>query len=649
MNKKKCPYALIVCIALLAATGLFAQVNTVVRLPATSVSIPSFKVIPVDAANLLVSAESTTAKDMSFVQFDLSGIPADATIVSFALRITLSADPSDRTSVVVHQVVNDDMNAPVLSDQIDSKSIQKEDNPKNSVILLANMPVGVLQQALRKKKLTLRLSTTFRNGSAAFYSSKLTQLPVQQQDPAFIPRLVVAYTPEPAPVTWAAYRADARHTGMSSAIFAGSSPFRYAVKEITEFNGIQKNMVLYKDKVYLVAMAGLSSYHLYSIDPVTKEVTQAASNLRVPSVMGAVDPWGRYFHITDSIIVINLEAGNAIGPRMALPSGALVKAPPTVGRDGSLYLATRTYIHAYSPHPRYDLLWQYAAPSESMSAVTLSADGATAYVVFGDPLKLAAINTVSGDGRELVLDRTPGVGRGGGMIPVVNNQGQLFVTDGFPSGKTLYVVNRSLTLDTTIHGVNISQPVIGGDGTVYYADKGNLMSYTKDNTVLEFAKGVGEVANMITDAGNNIYCWNKENRLLGFEKNGTQFLDSDKPLGNLSREWDMTLATDGSLYTGTSTRLYGIRPAIFTPVAYSFTKDDLMYNNRVFRADLLTVPAGLNFEAGYSTTLTGARSVILNQVVKAGSTTRVVSGGTIVFNAGFKVETGAQLSCKTGY
>lgn len=640
----------ILFIILLLASGAYAQVRTVVRLPATTVSVPSFKVVPADAANLLVSAEGTANKNMSYLQFDLSGIPANATIVSCALRLTLAADPSDRTSVVLHQVVNDDMNSPsVPGAQIDSKTIQKEDNPKNSVVMLTDMPTSVLQQALNRKKLTLRLSTTYRNGTAAFYSSKLSELPVQQQDPAFIPRLVVSYTPEPAPSPWAAYRADAQHTAMSTAIFTGSAPSNYGAKEIKQFNNnIQKDMLIYKDKIYMVAQDGTSSYHLYSIDPISQTVTQAVSNVRSPSVMGAVDPFGKYLHITDSIIVINLEDGNAIGPRIALPANTLIKAAPTVGKDGTLYLATRSYIYAYSPYPRYDLLWQYATPSESMSSVALSPDGSTAYVVFGDPLRVIAINTVSAEGKEIMLNKTAGAGRGGGMIPVVNNQGQLFVTDGFPAGNALYVIDK-LALDTTIAGSRISQPVVGGDGTVYYADKGSLMKYATNKTVREFIKLVGDVTSMATDAGNNIYCWNTDNRLMGFTKDGTSFLSAERPLGTASREWDITVAPDGSLYTGTSTKLIAIRPNSFTPLEYNFAAQDLIYNNRTFRAAILTVPEGISFQQGYSITLTGARIVNLSPVLKPGSEARVVSGGTIIFKPGFTVQAGAQLSCKTGY
>lgn len=650
MKKYKYRHAIIFSVAMVLAACVCAQVKTVVRLPPATASVPSFKVVPVNDANLLVSAEGTANKNMSYLQFDLSAIPANAKIESVALRLTLAAEPSDRTSVVVHQVVNDDMNAPsVPGAQIDAKTILREDNQKNSVIVLTDMPTSVLQQALGKQKITLRLSTTYRNGSAAFYSSRLTDLPVQQQDPAFIPRLVIAYTPEPAPVSWGGYRADAQHTAMSSAIFAGTVPAQYEPKEVMQFNNnIQKNMLLYKDKIYMVAQDGTSSYHLYSIDPVSKIVTQAVSNVRAPSIMGAVDPFGRYFHLTDSIIVVNLEAGNSIGARVSLPANTLIKAAPTVGKDGTLYLATRSYIYAFSAYPRYDLLWQYATPSESMSSVALSPDGSTAYVVFGDPLKVIAINTVTAEGKEIMLNRTPGVGRGGGMIPVVNNQGRLFVTDAFPTGNTLYVIDN-LALDTTIAGSRISQPVVGGDGTVYYADKGSLMSYATDKAIREFAKDVGEVSYMAADAGNNVYCWNTDNRLLGFAKDGSRFLNRERPLSALSREWDITVAPDGSLYTGTSTRLYAIRPSAFTPSSYNFTAQDLIYNNRSFRADVLTVPEGISFQPGYTITFTGAQSVNLAPVLKTGSVTRVVSGGTIVLKPGFKMETGALLSCKTGY
>ncbi|MET0391601.1 MAG: DNRLRE domain-containing protein [Chitinophagaceae bacterium] len=638
-------YTLLLC--LLLPAGMLAQVSTVVRLPA---SPPSFKVVPRPSDTLLVSANGSTAYNKSYLQFDLSGIPAGSSIASATLRLTLAADPSQRTSVLVHQVTNNNMEAPQLSPQIAARTIRAEDYPRNSVVLFDNFAVDRLQQALAGKKFTIQLSTTYNDGSAAFYSSALTTFPVYGQDPAYIPRLVVAYTPEPAPLPWPAYHADAQHTALSPAIFAGSKPARHSAKEIRQFNNnILRNMVLYRDKAYIMAQDA-SAYHLYAIDPVTKAISQAASNLPVPEEMAVIDPYGRYYYpAANKIGVINLEAGNTITYPITIAANTLLKAPPTTGQDGTLYLAAWPYIYAYAPYPRHDLLWQYVSISQNMSSVTLNNDGSTAYVVFGgDSLNVVAINTVSGEGRRQLLDKTPGAGRSGRMVPVINNQDQLFVTDNFPQGKALYVLNTSLKPDTIIRGNTISQPAMGGDGTVYYVQNGNLMAY-RNKTVRDFVRNVGDVSSLITDAGNNVYCWNTANRVMGYNSNGEQFLDMTNPLEGLSREWEMTLAIDGSLYTGTSRKLYSIRPVAFSPSTYSLTRDDLGYNNRTYRADTIRVAAGLNFEKGYTTTLTGSRSVVLGDALLKGSAIHVVSGGSIGFAPGFRVETGAVLSCKTGY
>lgn len=626
-----------------------AQITTIVRLPLTSQQSPSFKVKPVARDTLFISATGTTRDKTSFLQFNLSTIPSGATIASAALQLTLATDPSDRTSVIVHQVLTDNMDETMDTNfrQIASQTLLAEDDTANSIILFGNLPLDRLQQALAKKKFTIRISTTFRNGAAAFYSSANT---TQQNMPAFIPRLAIAFTPEPARVTWGSWHADAQHTAMSPSLFRGTAPAAYTVKPVYHFtSNIQKNMLLYKDKVYIVAQDGASAYHLYSIDPVTKSLTGQISNLGAPVEMGAIDPFGRYYHITSQKIgVIDLEAGNAVTYPVDI-SGVTVKAPPTVGADGTLYLATSLYICAYAPYPRHDLLWRYKPATESMSGVALNHNGTTAYVVFGDPLQVVAINTVSGlrSGR-LLLDNTQGAGKGGKMVPVINDQGQLFVADGFPSGKKMYVVNKSMAIDTVIPGKNISQPAVGGDGTVYYACNGNLMSY-KNSIVRQVATGVEEVTSMITDNSNNIYCWSGGNRLMAFDKDGRKFMDINRPLADSSREWEMTMAPDGSLYTGTTKGLYAIRPSGFTPASYSFTREDTTLNNRTFRANTVIVPAGANFGDGYTTTITGTQNIVMENVLRKGASVQLLSGGTMVFKPGFKVETGARLSCKTGY
>ena len=635
---------------LIPGAALLAQVTTIARLRPNP-NGPFFKVVPAPTDSLFVSAVGTTSGKMSFLKFDLTSIPASVTVVSASLRLTLAADPSDRTSVVIYRVMNDNLEAPVLSDkQIAAHSILAEDYKKNSTVVFEDLPVDHLQQALERRALTIRLSTTFRNGNAVFYSSELKTFPPYEQDPVFIPRLVITYKPEPAPLAWGAFHADAQHTAMSPAIFSGSVPVQSAVKQAVQFNNnIQKNMLLYKDKMYVVAQSGASTCNLYMVDPLTQTMSEVRSGLSLPQEMGAIDPYGRYYHVGDNLItIINLEGGNSIRVPIDITK-KLVTAPPTLGPDGTLYLATSLYIYAYTPFPRHELLWQYAVPSQSMSSATLSHDGMTAYVVFGDPLKLVAINTITGQGRTLLLDNTPGAGKNGKMVPVINNQGQLFVTDDYPLANTLYVINKSMAVDTVIRGTKISQPVVRGDGTVYYGANGSLMSYTNKNNVSEVVKDIGAIVNMITDAGNNVYCWNTDNRLRGFDKNGILFLDITKPLGNFSREWDMTLAKDGSLYTGTSTKIYGIRPVAFAPAGYSLSNSDLSTNNRTFRAGVLTINPGINFEKGYSPVLTGSTSIVMSNTLKPGSSTQLVSGGTIVFKPGFKVETGAELSCKTGY
>jgi hypothetical protein len=631
-----------------------AQVTTIVRLD-------TFAVDGGTAGDLQVTIRNNRNIN-SYLQFDLSTIPQNAKIESCVLLLVLDTVPPTITSVRVKQVLDNKLSSNNLSGQIALRQIYASRYKESDTLAFRSL-TGTIERSLQQelasndKKITFQLSTAYKNAPLSFYSSVLPKLETRQ-NPGFIPRLVVQYSPAPGGATWANSHADAQHTSRSSWRSMGPKANQPAVEKIYQLQApIQKDMVMYKGRIYLIAPVA-ASYFLYAIDPITKAIDSLQlTEVKVPDKMPAVDPFGIYYHITaQAVDVINLE-NNVITHPIKLPGQLnFIKASPTLGPDGTLYLSTSLFIYAYSPYPKHQLLWQYNPRGKNISSVTLSVDGGTAYVVTESEAQDArdgviAINTINGRGTRVPVDLVSSED-GNMMIPAVNQRGQLFITNGFPQGNALYIFDKQLRALDTIKGNRISQPSVAADGTVFYVKDGTVFNYTRDGSVRVASESVGDVNSIVTDAGNNVYLLT-DTKVFGFKKP-----TSSQPPGNSPKWMDIThnaglqrammVAPDGSIYSASSTALYTIRSRNFTPASYTVSASDLLLNKSAFHGQTLTLTENIN--SGYQQMFIGAESVNINSVeIKAGAKVTLISGGTISFQPGFRLQKGAELSCKTGY
>ncbi len=624
--------------------------------------------------DLFIEAELTEENYMSYLQFDLSTIPDNVTIESCSLRLVCSIDPSKNGSIRVFNVLNNQMPSTDISNkQMASVPYADGDFEKNDEILFSGEIDDALQAALDKAsdKFTVLLKTTSRDAYAGFYSKNLSAYDPTDQNPALRPRLIIEYSPKPSQMAWSGFRADAQHTSRMSWGFGGAKmklDESQHIGKVNQFGGtIQQNMLLYKDNIYVASSNSSSAYSIYVVDPFAKSTSALTTTepLNSPTQMPAIDPFGRLYYVSGNAVdCIDLENDNAITHPIPIADIDKVKASPTIGPDGSLYLASQLYVTAYAPFPNNDLLWQYKS-EKNVSSVALSGDGTMAYVLFDDPDGnggdgLAIINTTDGTGSKINLNNTPD-SKDNPSTPVLDNNSNAFITNGNPYGNILYVVeanDNTHTPKVLASGSNISQPIIDGEGNVIYVNDGKLYKYDNRAILLNGSVSLGSISSMVTDGANNVYCWNKNEHLLyAFNSDGKLLFQSKCSQYNFA--FDLMMARDGSVYNASDKAIYFIRPMNFNSLSSSENLiEQLDKNNTTFRAQNMKLSESYKFESGDVQTLLGADEVVIGFDINSptielapGSDIQLISGGEIRIVKGttFRVKKGAKLSCKKGY
>jgi outer membrane protein assembly factor BamB len=492
-------------------------------------------------------------------------------------------------------------------------------------------------------KISFQIRTSRRNGSLSFYSTE-TGGP---ENPAYKPRLVLTYShPDSSltPLDWRQLHHDAQHTGRSSwRIYNRSGrrdyfPTEVRAKSIYSADLIYGDPVIYKEKLYDVVKAGGEKFYLRRADRKGRIGWEAPLD-GIPIQPLAVNQHGRLYYVTENQVeTYDLENGGARGDR-PIPidkNRDTVISPPVLGPDGTLYLTTKPYLYAYSPYPQHQLLWKQRRGGYQVSAVALSEDGESAYIVDATAGELIALSAADGEKKWIVSEIKLNIGENDPMpIPVVAED-TIYVTSGFPNGDKLYVLHDQRTKGalTTLVGTGICTPVVGPDKTVYFVKDGRLSSYRPDREPQEINKTVflGKVSNLVIDGSGNVYSWNKNTHwLYAFDKSGAMLYQRNLRTRNLGP--NLLIAPDGSLYNSNSQDLQAIVPSAFGSRGNQLDLDQDMVrsgNNSVFRAgSRISVKQGVVVE--------GSQSIIL------------ISGKEIGFSPGFKVEKGGRIICETGF
>jgi outer membrane protein assembly factor BamB len=637
-------------IALLSyATLAAAQIHTTLLPEAESMVSPSEK----STAQLKVAAD--IHKDpaaISYVRFNLNPIPKGATFSRCIFRVVTSHKLDAETNVQIFQVDNSwaiDTLAWSARPKLVGAQVAahvSEPLPENTAVtyqspgLCATLNRANAAETAGDPKISVQLSTETRNGTVSFHGTQ------GAKEPDYAPRLLLTYTPPGQrllPLSWAQLHHDPQHTGNSGWRLYNPpnardySPTKVEVRSIVTANAIYSDPLLYNGLLYNVIHDG-GKYFLRALDGKGRQRWQVELEA-LPKTLRAVTASGRLYYVTENAVqTYDLEADGAKGgAKISIDKdNETVISPPTLGPDGRLYLVTKPYVYAYSPYPQHQRLWRHRRGSDKVSAVTLSEDGTTAYVVDGTSGQMVALDSATGEQQWALGGLAMNIAANEPMsIPVVA-EGSIYVANKFPTGDKLYVIADTGDKATmqTIAGKEISSPVIARDKTAYFVKDGTLWRHRSDaaGETQVSAESLGKVSNLVIDGSQNIYCWNKEtHRLYVFAENGTLLLNQDLRQANLGP--NLLLAPEGTLYNVNATQLQAIVPAAFSANGNTLILTPelvRLWNNSALRAGTrIDVPSGLTIESGTSLIL--------------------ISGGTIGFGKGFAVKKGALLSAKTGF
>lgn len=610
---------------LLAAFGLLALPYCLLAQTAVKTVIPA----------LPGSETAVNSTDTAQLAFSLTSIPANAIIDSGYLRLTLRDDINGAQMVLVLYRAAD-------KKRIDNLSLHATDK-KDATISIKIRPLLIPSPATPFNiRIYTPASAANSNLKAFFYSPDYTPAGTS-------PRIVVYYhLPENPVVEWAGSHADQQHSGHTISSFAGSVPKMYRHASKISFSAIQSNLVLYKGLVYVIDNSQ-GQTRLYATNPLTKTKAEVAAGLPVQAVMPTIDNWGRMYYTSSNWVqVIDLEHNGAITNAISL-AGTITTAP-TVAKDGSLYLVFADGLEAYSPYPEHKLLWKYPLTGKK-SAVTLNREGTIAYIASYANNTVIALNTENSQ----VLYTAPvglhAADNEGATIPVVTNDGYVYVANRFANADSMFVFDSRLNRIQSISGSHISQPAYGKDSTVYFTKTGALVK-CYPYTAKEVAYPGNSPRSVLADMSNNAYL------LYPVGDNGSKlnvYIAETNNLISTNENTDggidkaMVIGADGILYTCTSNDLLVMPTDAFNDAYILQSNKDEELDNTTFRGSLLEVPASYTLK--HRKILVGQSGVSLggNVQVSADASITVTSGGGISFKNGFTVKQGATFSCKTGY
>jgi hypothetical protein len=589
-------------------------------------------------------------------------VPVNATIDSCTLRFVLAESIPPKTYYTLN-IIDPQTNKNI-------KNIDKISYREKTPVVAGNEKLRLLvSQGLKKRnqaaRLNIKLSTSSVGGMLKLYS-ELTSTGIIGTDYSLLPRLIVYYSVAAPNPGWNGFEADAQHDGRTVTDIYGSNPVNNETipgKEIYDGQLLTPPCV-YNNRLWFMYSFGSKPY-ICSLDPVTKDISVISGNISTLTNFAPVmDRFGRYYFLNANSISYWDPADKIIKEAVHFDEGNIPRTNLTIGKDGSLYVVMLKNAFAYSPYPFFKKLWQYNYESsnnvttDGASPVTLSNDDAFAYIVTvtnntAAYKKIILLNTLTGKpDKQIVLSLKDVDTRNIPVLtptPVIGNNDNVFLTNGYPTGDTMYIFNKKLTSRSAIGDLNISQPVVANRDSVFYFTNKALFRIIK--TSASNVQDLGNNINIINAAlaGKYIYAVDGisgTNRVLVLSPSDKIITQTTATTTNYA---SLVVAPDGSAYVTTTNHIIAVRNRSFVNTGNVFTNAAASRQNAVFRAGQLRVDSNLalinkQILIGINEINFG-KNVTLNNA--AGIT--IQSGGPIRFQTGFKVKQGATLSCKTGY
>jgi hypothetical protein len=411
----------------------------------------------------VIGQKPAQTKDL---QFPLQSLPKGVTLDSCAIRLVMAerypASPKDdeKFDPVVLGLFKSPLQGPEQQ-PVAAWSVPPKTEKYTAIILRSRSLCAALTPG-QPDPAPFVLQTSVREGRVVFFG---------QDDPSDAPRLLLTYTQPnalPGEADWSQIRRDAQHSGRSPwRIYDPGGTYAPADVKVYSLNGgsggakdrgdLRQSPLLYGGEIFnALDLQELNRYQLVARDRRSGQVLsdvkvdQNQQPIPLPTFLVAGGNDRLYYFSENQIAGYNVGSGSLVrAPEKPLDltgETLLATSTPTVGADGSLYMATNNYVRAYSPAPEQKLLWRYSYPTteRQVGAVALSKDETTAYILLGGTdTRLVALDSATGDCRwqhkaaDFAITRAQNA-TGSMPIPVVAGN-DILVTSGFPTGDKLYV------------------------------------------------------------------------------------------------------------------------------------------------------------------------------------------------------------------
>jgi hypothetical protein len=392
--------------------------------------------------------------------FNVRSLPKQAKLLFCAIRVVISEQVGgDQGSGVEPLIVVKDSSGNSRSARI------VRTGTKTGVPVVfqstAEQPEGLcppIKQAMRELaqgEIVLKLSTETPKARVSIYTTgqapDLAKKPVDA--PSVRPRLMLVYSlPESVlnNADWTQLRHDAQHTGRSD--WSTYDPVADPTAGFPSF--IDKPRVIAKNVLDITQSPTLFGGTIFTATdtPYGLEVLNTRFRFDVndqPKYLAGGPGDMLYLFRTRGTDIISGREPNI---RLSKPLNLADVAAPTIGADNSVYAISDGFVHAYAGLPGMEELWRHPAPDTPASAVALSRDEATAYVLFGglkeqDGNKLVALDTATGACRwSRSVDIEPR--KKGEELPILVVAGQeIYFTNSYPTGTKLFAVHDTPTGD----------------------------------------------------------------------------------------------------------------------------------------------------------------------------------------------------------
>lgn len=671
MTHKRLFVSVALAVGLLAAPLLYGESE------ARTVTTTLLPMESGDAINRNGFVVQQAVRKTATLDFDLGGLPqglarddfSRCTLRIVASKVTAgSGDNTGAKQVIIkgHVAGKDDVSIVSLSrleaKEVDNKIVNVQPIAVGANPALCTAIYSTYKRADKNNVLSISLFTDTDNASSLFYSVSRDSV---EDEFSRVPRLVIEYKAPPVSfldsLSWDQVQHDPEHTGRSPwKPFTPPSSFTVAPVTLPAIGSgtdgaggtVADYPLVYQGNLYIIYKT-LKANYLVCLDfSGTRKRWEANIGTGVVQGPPVISANGLMYVVTEKkIAAYDLNRGGVDDSAYSLTDdkNVIVKkltglTDLTVGNDGSVFLALQennvNYMFGFTSKLRPFIR---STSYSNISTITVSASGDK---IFAQTAKGAAVLDIANPKDRPVLQF---MGGGKYHVPVAGPIGgvMLFATSNKQNLGNVRSYGQSEK--STLLGTDTSQPVLGGNGRLYFVQNGKIQGYIYDSLVDALktpAAACSVNSNLVADGSDNIYSWHGPNvekeappscisgSVQSYKPDGVS-LGKLKALDGPETNLRFELAPDGTLWTNNTkeNKLYALKPTYATP-------------------NLTVKPADIKTHTVYRANgdLTVAENVTISgKGEKPGMEVLFEAKDSISFAKGFRVEKGASLLCRTGF